>query len=224
MSATDMPAELPKDAARPVTRDRPAAPRPSWVTLALMTTASVASLRAAPTMAVYGLACVLLYPVPAIVFLLPTALVSAELASGWPGGVYRWVSEGLSQPLGFLAVWCQFAMTIFYYPSLPAFVASTIAYVIDPSPASNGVYTALVVMVLYWTGVWISSRGTEALAGLSSWGLVIGTLVTGTVLAAEPDGRGDAGVRRVARHAGDGDRPGAAWGGAVVARRPDPEG
>ncbi|MFF0555625.1 APC family permease [Streptomyces sp. NPDC004266] len=154
----------------------------SWVTLALMTTASVASLRAAPTMAVYGLACVFLYLVPAIVFLLPTALVSAELASGWSGGVYRWVAEGLSKPLGFLAVWCQFAMTIFYYPSLLAFVASTIAYVIDPSLASNGVYTAIVIMVLYWTGVWVSSRGTKALAGLSSWGLVIGTLVPGTIL------------------------------------------
>lgn len=182
MSAMDMPADLPKDSAQAVARARPAAPRLSWVTLALMTTASVASLRAAPTMAVYGLACVLLYLIPAIVFLLPTALVSAELASGWPGGVYRWVSEGLSKPLGFLAVWCQFAMTIFYYPSLLAFVASTIAYVIDPALASNGLYTAIVIMVLYWTGVWVSSRGTEALAGLSSWGLVIGTLIPGTVL------------------------------------------
>ena len=57
----------------------------SWVALAMMTTSSVASLRAAPTMAVYGLACVFLYLLPAIVFLLPTSLVSAELASGWDG-------------------------------------------------------------------------------------------------------------------------------------------
>ncbi|MGW6914450.1 APC family permease [Kitasatospora sp. NPDC054939] len=158
------------------------APRMSWLTLALMTTASVASLRSAPTMAVYGLACVFLYLVPAVVFLLPTALVSAELASGWEGGVYRWVSEGLSKPLGFLAVWCQFAMTIFYYPSLLAYVASTIAYVVNPALASNGPYTAVVIMVLYWTGVWVSARGTKAVAGLSSWGLVIGTLIPGTLL------------------------------------------
>ena len=38
----------------------------------MMTTSSVASLRAAPTMAVYGLACVFLYLLPAVVFLLPT--------------------------------------------------------------------------------------------------------------------------------------------------------
>ncbi len=73
-------------------------------------------------------------------------------------------------------------MTIFYYPSLLAFVASTISYVIDPALASNGLYTAIVIMVLYWTGVWVSSRGTKALAGLSSWGLIIGTLIPGTIL------------------------------------------
>ena len=60
----------------------PASAYISWIALAMMTTSSVASLRAAPTMAVYGLACVFLYIVPAIVFLLPTSLVSAELASG----------------------------------------------------------------------------------------------------------------------------------------------
>ncbi|WP_405942629.1 APC family permease [Streptomyces sp. NBC_00207] len=186
MSAADLPADDAgrsdragvKDAARTAVGSN----KITWLTLALMTTSSVASLRASPTMAVYGLACVFLYLVPAVVFLLPTALVSAELASGWSGGVYNWVAQGLSKPLGFLAVWCQFAMTIFYYPSLLAYVASTIAYVIDPALASNGLYTAIVIMVLYWTGVWVSSRGTNAVAGLASWGLVIGTLIPGTLL------------------------------------------
>ncbi|WP_203785612.1 APC family permease [Paractinoplanes rishiriensis] len=154
----------------------------SWVALALMTTSSVASLRPSPTMAVYGLACIFLYVVPALVFLLPTSLVSAELASGWSGGVYKWVSEGISKPMGFLAVWCQFAMTIFYYPSLLGFVASTLAYVINPDLAASGVWTAIVIMVCYWTGVWVSSRGTGSVAGLASGGLIIGTLVPGTVL------------------------------------------
>jgi amino acid transporter len=154
----------------------------SWVALALMTTSSVASLRAAPTMAIYGLACVFLYLLPAVVFLLPTALVSAELASGWTGGVYKWVSEGISPKAGFFAIWCQFAMTIFYYPSLLAFVASTLAYVFNPELASSGVWTALVIMVCYWTGVWVSSQGTKSVAGLASGGLIIGTLIPGAVL------------------------------------------
>lgn len=154
----------------------------SWIALALMTTSSVASLRPAPTMAVYGLASVFLYVVPAIVFLIPTSLVSAELASGWKGGVYKWVSAGISKPMGFLAVWCQFAMTIFYYPTLLGFVASTLAYVINPKLASSGVWTALVIMVCYWSGVFISSRGTKGVAGLASGGLIIGTLIPGALL------------------------------------------
>ena len=136
MSAADVPMNESDQAARPAAGSRAKAPAAfyiSWIALALMTTSSVASLRAAPTMAVYGLACVFLYIVPAIVFLLPTSLVSAELASGWSGGVYNWVAEGISKPMGFLAVWCQFAMTIFYYPTPLAFVASTLAYVFHPA-------------------------------------------------------------------------------------------
>src|SRR5687768_15826659 len=109
VSAMDVPARrsVPLDAAGEQT-SAPKAKRAvayiSWVALALMTTSSVASLRPSPTMAVYGLASIFLYLIPALVFLLPTALVSAELASGWEGGVYNWVSQGLSKPLGFLAV------------------------------------------------------------------------------------------------------------------------
>jgi amino acid transporter len=182
MSAMDASADGP---AVPVAASRTRAPARayiSWIALAFMTTSSVASLRAAPTMAVYGLACVFLYIVPAIVFLLPTSLVSAELASGYDGGVYNWVSRGISKPMGFLAVWCQFAMTIFYYPSLLGFVASTLAYVINPDLASSGVWTALVIVVVYWSGVWVSSRGAKGVAGLASAGLIIGTLIPGAIL------------------------------------------
>ncbi|HEY7630440.1 MAG TPA: amino acid permease [Thermoleophilaceae bacterium] len=155
----------------------------TWVTLAFMTTASVASLRSAPTMAVYGLACVFLYIVPAIIFLIPQALVAAELASGWTGGVFRWVSEGISPRWGLLAVWCQFAMTIFYYPTLLAFVASTLAYVFNPDLADSGVYTGVVIVVVFWLGVFMSARGgTGGIAKLASSGLVVGTLIPGAIL------------------------------------------
>jgi glutamate:GABA antiporter len=182
MTAMDVPADRPVAAAAvPVAVAKPT--YITWLTLAFMTTASVASLRSAPTMAVYGLACVFLYVVPAIVFLLPQSLVAAELASGWSGGVYRWVSEGLSGPWGLLAVWCQFAMTIFYYPTLLGFVASTLAYVFNPELASNGVYTGIVILVVFWAGVFISARGGVAgIAKLASNGLVIGTLIPGALL------------------------------------------
>jgi glutamate:GABA antiporter len=180
---TGVPADRPIPQAKPVgTVSIPRQQWISWVALACLTTGSVASLRSAPTMAVYGLACVFLYIVPAILFLLPQALVAAELASGWSGGVYRWVSEGVSSPMGLLAVWCQFAMTIFYYPTLLAYVASTLAYVIDPSLASNGIWTGAIIVIVFWAGVFVSARGMDEVAKLASSGLVIGTLIPGALL------------------------------------------
>ena len=182
MSAGEAAVPQPAAAARPTAA---ATTRPtyiSWTAVVFLTISSVASLRAAPTMAVYGLACVFLYLVPAIVFLLPTSLVSAELASGWSGGVYRWVTEALGPKAGMFAIWNQFAMTIFYYPSLLAYVASTFAYVIDPSLANNGPYTALMIIGIYWLGVIVSSRGMKAIASLASGGVWVGTLIPGTLL------------------------------------------
>jgi glutamate:GABA antiporter len=155
----------------------------AWTALALMTVSSVASLRPAPTMAVYGLACVFLYVLPAIVFLIPTALVSAELASGWSGGIYRWVTEGISPRMGFTAAWHQYAMTLFYYPSLLSFVAATLAYVIAPDLAASGVWTAIVIITVYWLGVVMSLRGgIGVIAKLASSGVLIGTLIPGALL------------------------------------------
>ncbi len=150
----------------------------------MMTVGSVGYLGSAPALSVYGLASVFLYVLPAFVFLLPVSLVAAELASGWPGGVYNWVREGISAPMGLLAVWCEFAQTIFYYPALLAYVAGTLAYVIDPRLAGNGVYNAVIIIVLFWGGVLVSSRGVALVAKLSSSGTLIGTLIPAAILVA----------------------------------------
>ncbi len=148
----------------------------------MMTVGSVGYLGSAPALAVFGLASVFLYVLPAIVFLLPVTLVAAELASGWQGGVYNWVREGLSAPMGMLAVWCQFAQTIFYYPALLAYVGGTLAYVVDPHLATSGVYTGIVIVVLFWLSVLVSSRGRTLVAKLAAGGTVIGTLFPAAIL------------------------------------------
>ena len=155
-----------------------------WQALAILTVASVGSLGSAPALAVFGLASVFLYVLPALVFLLPVSLVAAELSSGWPGGVYNWVEEGISAPMGLLAVWCQFAQTIFFYPALLAQVAGTLAYVFDPRLAGNGIYNAVIIIVLFWGGVLVSSRGAALVADFSSSGTVIGTFIPAVILVA----------------------------------------
>jgi glutamate:GABA antiporter len=148
----------------------------------MMTVGSVGYLGSAPALAVFGLASVFLYVLPAFVFLLPVSLVAAELASGWPGGVYNWVREGVSAPMGLLAVWCEFAQTVFYYPALLAYVGSTLAYVINPALADNGPYNAVVIVILFWGGVFVSRRGVPFVAKLASGGTLAGTLIPAAIL------------------------------------------
>lgn len=154
----------------------------TWGTLTFMTVSCVASIRNTPSMAMYGWASIFMYILPAIIFLIPTALVAAELASGWEGGVYRWVNEGIGPRSGFLAIWSQYAMTLTYYPTLLASVASTLAFVLSPSLASNGVYTGAIILIFYWAATLVSFRGVRASAVLSSGGAIIGTLIPGLTL------------------------------------------
>jgi glutamate:GABA antiporter len=84
--------------------------------------------------------------------------------------------------MGLLAVWCEFAQTVFFYPALLAYIADTLAYVIDPRLAGNGVFTAVIIIVLFWTGVLVTSRGSIFVAKLSSSGTVIGTLIPGLII------------------------------------------
>jgi glutamate:GABA antiporter len=154
----------------------------TWSAMALLTVGSVGDLGATPATAVLGLASVVVYVLPAIAFLLPASLVSAELASGWKGGVYNWVSEGISPGVGFVAIWCQFAQTTFYYPAVLAYIASTLAYVFAPSLAHSGLYTAVVIIVLFWAAVLVSARGLLTTGRLASYGIVIGTLIPGLLL------------------------------------------
>lgn len=154
----------------------------SWTTVCFMTVACVASIRNTPSMAMYGWASILMYIIPAILFLIPTALVAAELASGWEGGVYKWVEEGIGPRSGFLAIWNQYALTLTYYPTLLASVAATLAFVISPNLASNGLFTAIVILVVYWIATWVSFKGLKTSAKLSSGGMVIGTLIPGITL------------------------------------------
>jgi len=151
--------------------------------LALLTVVVVASLRSLPAMAVYGLGSVTLYIIPAIFFLVPTALVAAELATGWKGGVYVWVREAFGNRWGFTAVWLQWIQNVVWYPTQIAFIAAAIAFVfLDPSLSNSGLYTAIIILVLYWASTLVTLRGGNLFAKLGSWGGIIGTLFPAALL------------------------------------------
>ena len=118
--------------------------------MALLTTTAVASVRGLPAMAPYGLASIFLYVLPAIVFLVPVSLVAAELASGWDGGIFGWVKAAYGDRMGFVAVWQQWMQNVVWFPAQLAFMAGALAYIVNPSLGSNGVFVGATILVVYW--------------------------------------------------------------------------
>ena len=129
------------------------------MTLAIMNVTAVVSLRGLPAEAEYGLSSAFYYLFAAIVFLIPTSFVAAELAAMFQdkqGGVFRWVGEAFGKRIGFLAIWLQWVESTIWYPTVLTFGAVSLAFIgadsaKDMALASNKIYTLIVVLAIYWT-------------------------------------------------------------------------
>ncbi len=153
-------------------------------TLAMINVAAVVSLKNLPFMAEYGWAMIFYYCLAAVTMFIPTALVSAELATAWPrtGGVYIWVREAFGTSNGFLAVWLQWINNVPYFPSILAFLAGALAFTFFPALEGNRHFALAVVLIVTWGLTFINFRGMRLSGLISSVGVVAGTLVPGVLL------------------------------------------
>ncbi len=150
----------------------------AWPALALMMVASVGSIAQLSDSATFGLGAVTVYLIPAILFLLPVGLVSAELATSHEGGIFVWVREAFGDRTGFQATWLVFMNSVTLYPSLLSFGAAALATAFGrPDLAGNGAYMGTVVLVGFWSATWVVSGGMKKTAGLSNIGVALGTIV-----------------------------------------------
>ena len=156
--------------------------------LALMTAAAVISLRGLPMMAQEELTMFFYIFFATFLFLIPAALVGAELGSAFAsrgGGVYSWVKEAFNPHMGFTAIFLQWIQNVVWYPTVLGFAAASIAYMIGmPALAQNGVFVGLFSIVMYWAATWVTLRGTATASGLTSKGFLIGTVLPGVVIVA----------------------------------------
>ncbi len=149
--------------------------------LAMLNVSVMASLRNLPLVAEYGLGAISYFVLVALFFLIPCALVSAELATGWPkeGGIYIWVREALGDRWGFLAIWIQWAHSLPWYPVILSFVASTIAYVFNPTLANNSYFILSIILVSFWGMTLLNYLGIRTSSLFSTIGVIVGTIVPG---------------------------------------------
>lgn len=157
----------------------------SIFTLTMINIAAIASLRNLPMASSFGFSIIFVYIVMAILFLIPSALVSAELATTYhktTGGVFKWVEEAFGPKWGFMAIWMQFIENVIWFPTGLSFVAATLAYIIDPALAQNKLYMILVILSSFWGATYINLKGMKASGLISTIGAIFGTLIPGALI------------------------------------------
>ncbi|MCC5831745.1 MAG: amino acid permease [Chlamydiales bacterium] len=152
--------------------------------LAMLSLAVVISLRNLPLTAKYGLGSIFFYCAAALLFMIPYALISAELASGWPkaGGVYVWVREALGDRFGFFAIWMQWFHNMTWYPAMLAFIAAGLAHFIDPRLATSKPFLISVILIGFWGITFMNFLGIKTSALVSSICVIIGAILPGAIL------------------------------------------
>lgn len=162
----------------------------SVATLAIMNVTAVVSLRGLPAEAEYGVSSAFYYLFAALVFLIPTSFVAAELAAMFQdkqGGVFRWVGEAFGKRMGFLAIWLQWVESTIWYPTVLTFGAVSLAFIgsndnQDMLLASNKLYTLVVVLVIYWVATYISLKGLGWVSKVAKIGGLVGTIIPAFLL------------------------------------------
>lgn len=152
----------------------------SVLALVLLITGAIDSIRNLPATALFGSSLIFFFIVSAIIFLIPVALISAELACLWAdeeGGVYSWVRHALGSRSGFFTIWLQWINTIIWYPSILLFIAGVMAYLIDPALAQNKYYLVTTILTIFWFLTALGLKGLRASAFFASFCAITGLLL-----------------------------------------------
>lgn len=146
--------------------------------LVMINVIAVDSIRTLAFSAVYGFSLVFFYILMGLLFFLPTALVSAELGTGWPnrGGIYVWVREAFGKRWSLAVIWLNWIYNVIWYPTIMALIAGIFAYLIDPALADDKPYMCAAVLILFWAATIANCFGMNISSAISAIGAIAGTI------------------------------------------------
>ncbi|MFI4919593.1 MAG: APC family permease, partial [Legionellales bacterium] len=137
-------------------------------------------IRNLPVTALFGSTLIFFFIFSAVVFLIPVALVSAELSSTWSeeeGGIYSWVKHAFGENVAFLTIWLQWINTLVWYPTILSFIAGTLAYLINPDLAQNKYYLISVILLIFWSLTFLGLTGLRTSARFAGFCAMVGMIL-----------------------------------------------
>jgi amino acid transporter len=147
--------------------------------LVMLITISIDSIRNMPATALFGSSLIFFFIFSAVTFLLPTALVSAELSAAWPkqSGIYHWVRLAFNEKTAVVAVWLQWINTMVWYPTILSFLAGTLATLINPALAQNKTYLVSIILGTFWFLTFVNLKGVKTSAKFASACAILGMVI-----------------------------------------------
>ncbi|MCE3237744.1 MAG: gadC [Gammaproteobacteria bacterium] len=147
--------------------------------LVMLITGAIDSIRNLPATALFGSSLIFFFVFSAIVFLIPAALVSAELSSRSTdkSGIFHWVYESFGEKIAFLAIWLQWINTMVWFPTILSFLAGTLSYFINPALVQNKLYLVSIILSLFWLLTLFNLKGLHFSSKLSSFCAVVGMII-----------------------------------------------
>ncbi len=132
--------------------------------LAMLVLSFIAGLGNAPALAETGMNAVFWMLLAAVAVLVPVALVSAELASGWPraGGIYLWVSEAFGPRVGFVAMWFVWVSALVTLPGVFSTLVAAAVFVVAPGLDDSTWFLGSVGLVVGWAATLVTFLGVRA--------------------------------------------------------------
>lgn len=153
-------------------------------TLSMISVSAIIALRNLPSFAIFGTSIITLLGLATLMFLIPIALVCAELASGWPkeGGLYAWVKEAFGDTAGAIAVWLEWIESVVWLPTVLSFIGTTLAYALAPILGENKWYMFAVMLSVLWMGTLLNFRSIKTSGWVSTFGIVAGSIIPGLII------------------------------------------
>jgi glutamate:gamma-aminobutyrate antiporter len=139
-----------------------------------------------PTFATSQLNLLFFLIVGGVLWFLPVALCSAEMATvpEWEkGGVFTWVSKTLGERWGFMAIFFQWFQITVGFITMIYFMLSAISQIFSWSALNeNPLLKTLGVLVIFWLVTFSQFRGTALTDKLAKYTFMLGIVVPAVVL------------------------------------------
>ena len=140
-----------------------------------------------PVFATSGLHLIFFLVAGAILWFIPTALCSAELATveNWnDGGIFVWVKNTLGKKLGFVAIFLQWLQITVGFTAMLYFIIGIFAdsfgfTIIDENPLLK----CLVAVLMFWGMSLLQLKGSKHTILINKVGLIAGIIVPSALMA-----------------------------------------